>query len=82
MMSLRYVPVDEPRLWTAGRIAEHLGVAVHRVQYIVSSRRIRPAARAARLRLFDRDAVDRIADELHAIDARRPRNGEGVDHVG
>ena len=80
MMSLRICPVEaEPRLWTAGRIAEHLGVAVHRVQYVVRSRRIRPSARAARLRLFDREAVSRIADKLHAIDARQ---GEGVRHEG
>ena len=76
-MSLRYIPIDpEPQLWTVGRIAEHLGVPVHRVQYVVQSRRIRPAARAARLRLFDREAVDRIGQALHAIDTRQAQGGQ------
>lgn len=82
MQSLRYVPEDEPALWTAGRIAERLKVPVHRVQYVVRSRRIRPVARAARLRLFDADAIARIKAELSRIDAATTNRGEGVDHVG
>lgn len=77
MQTLRYVPEDEPRLWTAGRIAERLKVPVHRVQYVVRSRRIRPVARAARLRLFDADAINRIEAELSRIDATTAERAEG-----
>jgi len=59
------------RLDTPGRIASRLGVPVWRVQYVVSTRGIRPAAYAGRLRLFDREGVARIRHELSAIDARR-----------
>ena len=59
-----------PPLNTTGRIAANLGVPVHRVQYVISSRDIRPAAYAGRLRLFDHEALARIRHELNAIDAR------------
>ena len=70
-----------PKLDTSGRIAAKLGVPLHRVTYIISSRGIEPVARAGRLRLYDRGAVALIRHELNAIDARRCHDGEGVDHV-
>lgn len=75
MKLLRFVHESEPRLWTVGKIADHLGVPVHRVQYVVRSAHIRPAARAARLRLFDRNGVNRIEVELNRIDARTTEGG-------
>lgn len=68
------VATEAPRLNTTGAIADRLGVAVHRIHYIIETRGIEPAAYAGRLRLFDREAVARIRHELNAIDARR----EGV----
>ena len=65
-MPLRYVPIEEPRLFTVGRIAERYGVPVHRVQYVVKSRQIRPAARAGRVRLFDHQALGQIKLALEA----------------
>ena len=68
---------EVPRLLTAGRIADELGVGLQRVLYVLSTRRhILPAARAGTLRLYDREAVAKIRHELTAIDARR--NGQGV----
>ena len=65
-----------PRLRTAGVLAKHLGQPLHRVQYVLRTRRhIRPAAYAGRLRLYDREAVARIRHELNAIDARRAGGG-------
>jgi hypothetical protein len=61
---------------TPGHIAARLGESIHRIDYIIRTRGIRPAAYAGRLRLFDRDGVARIRHELNAIDARR---GKGVD---
>lgn len=67
-----------PSLDTVGRIAERLGVPLHRVQYVVDRKGIKPTAFAGRLRLFDRAAVARIRHELNAIDARR---ATGERHV-
>ncbi|MFH1919894.1 MAG: hypothetical protein ABIP48_08425 [Planctomycetota bacterium] len=66
-----------PTLLTPGRIAEALGVPLHRVQHILSTRsQICPSARAGTLRLFDKAAVAQIEHELNAIDARRGEKGE------
>jgi hypothetical protein len=61
-----------PHLRTPGVVARELGEPLHRVLHVLRSRaHIQPAARAGRLRLYDRDAVAAIRHELHAIDARR-----------
>ncbi len=67
----RFTYEQPPRLLTPGVIAARLGVALHRVHYILESRGIRPVARAGRLRLFDAAAVERVRSALAAIDARR-----------
>jgi hypothetical protein len=82
MLSLRIGPVDEPRLWTAGRIARRLRVPIHRVQYVLRSRRITPAARAGRLRLFDAEAVRLVEAELTRINAKQGEAGGEVSHEG
>lgn len=61
-------------LWTVARIAEHLEVARHRVEYVIDSRGITPIGRAGIARMFDRRGVDLIAHELRRIEANR----EGV----
>ena len=61
-----------PRLRTPGVIASSLGEPLHRVLYVLRTRsHIEPAARAGRLRLYDREAVAMLRHELNAIDARR-----------
>lgn len=61
-----------PRLRTPGVIAADLLEPLHRVLYVLRTREhIRPAARAGRLRLYDREAVAMVRHELNAIDARR-----------
>ncbi len=66
---------DAPRLRTPGVLAELLGVPLHRVAYILRSRRhIRPAARAGRLRLYDNEALAMLRHELNAIDSHRARS--------
>ena len=70
-----------PSLDTVGRIADKLGVPLHRITYIIASRGIEPSAFAGRLRLYDREAVAIIRHELNAIDARRCRWGKGVDYA-
>jgi len=62
----------EPKMLTAGRIAEAANAPLHRVLRILATRpHIRPAARAGTLRLYDRKVVEMVRLELYAIDARR-----------
>ena len=68
-----------PPLLTAGRVAGRLGVALHRVLYVLRTRGIRPAATAGTLRLFDEATVARVRRELDGIDARRPNGQGGTD---
>ena len=65
------VATQTETLWTVARIADHLGVARHRVEYIIDSRGITPIGRAGIARVFDRRHVDRIGDELRGIEADR-----------
>lgn len=68
---------DPPRLLTSGRLAAELGVPVHRVVYVLATRKhIRPVARAGTLRLYSRATLALLRHELAGIDARR----EGVKH--
>ena len=66
-----------PELNTLGKVAQHLQVPVHRVQYIVRSRpHLRPAATAGRLRLFDDKTIEQIAKELQTIDSKGAPSNE------
>ncbi len=61
-----------PRFRTPGVIAAELERPLHSVLYVLRTRpHIRPAARAGRLRLYDREALDLVRVELAAIAARR-----------
>jgi hypothetical protein len=66
-----------PELNTPGKVAQQLGVPIHRVQYVLRSRpHLRPAATAGRLRLFDDETIEQIARELQTIDSKgAPSNG-------
>lgn len=63
------------QLWTVARIAEHLGVGRHRVEYVIDSRGVRPLGRAGIARVFDPRDVELIGHELARIHAQRE---EGV----
>lgn len=61
-----------PHLPTAGMIAEHLQVSLHRVQYILRTRKhIKPSAYGGILRLYDSKAIAQVRHELNAIEARK-----------
>jgi len=55
---------------TVGEIARRLGESLHRIEYIIRSRRIQPSSRAGHIRIFAEADVTHIADELRVIDAR------------
>lgn len=61
---------SKPTVPTVGEIARRLGESIHRVEYVVRTRRIRPSGRAGHVRIFTEDDVSRIADELRLINAR------------
>lgn len=57
---------------TVGVIAERLGVPVHRIEYLLTSREIKPVQRAGRLRVFDEAALRVLKGEL-ATGGRKDR---------
>ena len=58
-------------LVTLGELARRMGVAEHRLAYIITSRRIEPVMRAGILRLFSAAIIPRLQQELDAIDAAK-----------
>ncbi len=49
-----------PVLLTVGEIAKRLDVSLHRVEYILRSRRIQPAGRAGNARVFSEEDLTAI----------------------
>ena len=60
-----------PTAPTIGVIARRLNVPQHRVEYVIRSRGIRPAARAGNARIFTEDDVGHIQSELARIESDR-----------
>jgi hypothetical protein len=64
--------MESSRLFaTVGEIARRLGKPLHRVEYILRTRDIRPTGMAGNCRVYSDSDVDRIATELQHIDARK-----------
>jgi hypothetical protein len=59
---------------TIGEIARRLGEPVHRIEYVIRARHIRPTGWAGNARVFPEDAVDAIARELRRINATKGRD--------
>lgn len=69
-MAEPYPPV--PQLTTAGVIARKLGVPLHRVQYVLRTRtHIKHTAWGGNLRLFPREAIAMVSDELELIESNK-----------
>jgi hypothetical protein len=56
---------------TVGEIASRLGQPLHRIEYVIRSRHVRPTGRAGNSRVFTEEDVAQIAAELSAIDRRK-----------
>ena len=56
---------------TVGEIARRLDEPLHRVEYVIRSRRIDEAGRAGNARVFSDVNVDFIAGELRRIDEEK-----------
>jgi hypothetical protein len=65
-------------LLTVGVIARRLGQPVHRIEYIILSRKIQPAGWAGHARVFADSDLSRIDGELRRI-AEDRGNSLGVD---
>ncbi len=57
---------------TVAVIAERLGVARHRVEYVIRSRQIEPVNWAGNARIFSEASVDYIASELARMESDGP----------
>jgi hypothetical protein len=65
--------VDELRQeWTVGEISRRWSEPLHKVEYAIRSRRIRPAARAGIARVFDAEGLAQIEAALREMNARSP----------
>ncbi len=60
-----------PYVPTVGEIARRLSEPVHRIEYVIRSRGIRPSGLAGVARVFTDSDVERIASELRRIDAEK-----------
>lgn len=65
----------EPML-TVGEIARRLGQKIHRIEYMIRSRRIEPSGWAGHARVFNENDLAFIAGELRRIASDR---GEALD---
>lgn len=62
----------EPQLITPGTIARELDQPIHRVLHVLATRpAIQPSARAGRIRLYDRETLEKVRCEIERIDAIR-----------
>jgi hypothetical protein len=64
-------PREPARALTTGEIAARLGQPVHRIEYIIASRRLRPTAWAGHSRIFCESDLQSIAGVLRRIAADR-----------
>jgi hypothetical protein len=65
--------IPAPTMPTVGEIARRLGQPIHRIEYVIRARCIRPCGRAGNARVFTEDAVEVIASELQRIDSAKGR---------
>jgi hypothetical protein len=56
---------------TVGRIALRLNEPMHRVEYAIRSRGIKPVGVAGNLRVFDDAAIEEVASILREIEVKR-----------
>lgn len=60
------------KLLTIGEMARRLGWPLHKVDYILRSRRIEPKARAGILRIFGEDVIERLRSEVDGAEQASP----------
>jgi hypothetical protein len=73
------MPISAPTMPTIGEIARRLGQPIHRIEYVIRVRRIRPCGWAGNARVFPEDAFEVIASELQRISSAKERNRNEQD---
>jgi len=68
-----------PLLLTVGEIARRSNTKVHRIEYVIRSRRIEATGWAGHARVFSEANFQRIASELKRMDA--DRNGSPMSQA-
>jgi len=71
--------ISTPSMPTIGEIARRLGQPVHRIEYVIRARRIRPCGWAGNARVFSEDAVEVIASELQRIASAKEHGHDEKD---
>lgn len=69
--------ISAPAMPTIGEIARRLGQPIHRIEYVVRVRGIRPTGWAGNARVFADGAIEVIAAELQRISEAKSH-----DHAG
>jgi len=69
------MPTTLPAQPTVGEIARRLGEPIHRIEYLLRSRNIKPASRAGCANVYAESDVSFIASELRRIDEDRQEAG-------
>lgn len=59
------------KMWTVGEIARSLDVAIHRVEYVIRTRKITPVGWAGHARVFTNNEVKLISIALSGINTLR-----------
>lgn len=60
-----------PRLLTVGQIVDRLNEPLHRVEYVIKTREVKPSGMAGHARVFEEHQVEEIASALRDIDLQR-----------
>lgn len=60
-----------PAMLTVGEIARRTGRPLHRIEYVIRARKIRPSGKAGNAHVFTEADVELIAGELRRIDAEK-----------
>jgi hypothetical protein len=66
--------ISAPPMPTIGEIARRLGQPIHRIEYVIRTRHIRPCGWAGTARVFPEDAVQIITGELQRIATAKGRD--------
>jgi hypothetical protein len=69
---------ESSRLLTVGEIARRTGSSIHKVAYVLRSRKIKPVGRAGIARVYSEGDVERIASELEQIEAKRAKGASNA----
>lgn len=63
--------ITEPQLLTVGELARRSGLPIHRVSYIIKSRKIKPLAKAGASWIYSEADLERIISQAERIERDR-----------